>query len=589
MNDTPDAPRAPGPAQERGPEPAHDHAAGGEPQAQIHARRPFHFVWLIPAVAAVIAGYLAWRTLSERGPTIVISFTTADGLVAGQTKIRHKAVDLGTVRRISLAKDMTHVEVSADMQGEANSYLTEHARFWVVRPRLAVGNISGLETLLSGSYIEMDPGATPGDPQTRFTGLEEPPAVRSAEPGRSFILTADRIGSLSGGSPVFYHDIVVGEVLGYDVKLPAGAANPSIAVHVFIRAPYDQFVHPDTHFWNVSGVSVELGAQGVQLRIASLQAALSGGVAFDTSAEARAAPPSATDASFRLFDDERAAAAAGFHERIPFVVYFSGSVRGLAVGAPVELFGIQIGNVTDIRLEFDPTGRESRVAVRLEIQPERMMQTEQVRAGPPLAVARAMVQRGLRVQLRSSNLLTGQLVAALDFFPNAPAADVRQEGDAVVLPSLPGGLDSITASASDILAKIDALPLDDMVRNLNETLAGVRAVANGPELKQSLQALASTLASVQDLARKTNAEAGPALQRLPDIARGLQATVDKASRLLGSADAGYGENSQFRRDIERLLQQFSDTARSVRLLADYLDQHPEALVRGRAGRAGDTR
>jgi paraquat-inducible protein B len=222
--------------------------------------------------------------------------------------------------------------------------------------------------------------------------------------------------------------------------------------------------------------------------------------------------------------------------------------------------------------------------VRLEIQPERMMQTEQLHSADPIDVSRTLVQRGMRVQLRSANLLTGQLVVALDFFPNAPAAQVRQEGDAVVLPTLPGGLDSITANASDILAKIDALPFDELARNLNETLVGVRNIANGPELKQSLQALAATLASVQGLVKKTDAQLGPALQRLPEIAQGLQTTVDRAARLLGSADSGYGENSQFHRDVERLLQQISDTARSVRLLADYLDQHPEALVRGRDGR-----
>jgi paraquat-inducible protein B len=568
------------------PNPIHD-PTHDAPDARVHTRRPFHFVWLVPIVAALIAGFLAWRAIVEGGPTITISFSTADGLTAGQTKIRHKAVDLGTVHAISLAKNMTHVEVRADMRGEASLYLTDQARFWVVRPRLTAGNISGLDTLLSGSYIEMDPGEAGGTAATQFTGLEEPPAVRSDEPGRAFVLQADRIGSLSSGSPVFYHDIVAGEVLGYDVHATEKAANPSIAVHVFIRAPYDQFVHEGTHFWNASGVSVEFGAQGVQVRLESLQAALSGGIAFDTPADARSTAVSPANAKFTLYSNESGAAAAGYRQRVPFLVYFQGSVRGLAVGAPVELFGIQIGTVTAINLEFDPSGRDSRVAVRLEVQPERIMRPEQVREADPIDISRRMVEKGMRVQLRSANYLTGQLIVAFDFFSGATAATVEQAGDAVVLPSVPGGLDSITTNVGQILQKIDGLPLDEIARNLNETLADVRSVASGAELKQSLQSLSATMAAVQDLVHKADTDMGPALKRLPDIAQTLQAAVERASKLLGSADLGYGENSQFRRDLQRVLEQVSDTARSVRLLADYLDQHPEALLRGRSGRLGD--
>jgi paraquat-inducible protein B len=555
------------------------------PDAHVQTRRPFHFVWLIPLVAALIAGFLAWRTLSERGPTIVLTFRTADGLVAGQTRIRHKAVDLGTVRRITLSDD-GGVRVEADMRREADRFLTGTASFWVVRPRLTAGNISGLDTLLSGGYIELDPGAGRGLPKTQFVGLEEPPAVRSDVPGTSFVLKAERIGSLSSGSPVFYHDIAAGEVLGYD-------ANPTepekgIEVHVFIRAPYDGIVHAGSRFWNASGLDVELGAQGVQVRVASLQALLSGGIAFDTPHIAPGEKPAAAGASFPLYRDEAAAAAAGYRERTPYVAYFRGSVRGLAVGAPVELFGIQIGSVTAVNLEFDPKGLQSRVAVRFEIQPERILRPDQLRENDLVEVSRRMVAHGLRAQLRSASLLTGQLLVALDYFQDVPPASVEMQDGVVVLPVVPGGLDSITTDVSQILRKIDQLPLDAIARNLNETLAGARDLTAGPEARQSFHALTETLASVRDLVGKADAGAGPALKRLPDIAQGLQAVVDRAGKLVGSAELGYGENSQFRRDLQRLLDQVSDTARSVRLLADYLDAHPEALLRGRpGGRLGD--
>jgi paraquat-inducible protein B len=555
-------------------------------EARVQTHRGFHAVWLIPIVAALIAAFLGWRAISQQGETITLTFATAEGLTAGQTRIRHKAVDLGTVRRITLSPDMKHVTVQAAMRREADRFLTTNARFWVVRPRLNAGNISGLDTLLSGAYIEMDPGLPGGALRTAFVGLEEPPAVRSDEPGRSFVLAADRIGSLSSGSPVFYRDIEAGEVLGYDVHPAERAEDTVVTVHVFIRAPYDRFVHEGTYFWNVSGVTVQLGADGVRLQLESLQALLSGGIAFQTPPPPRDGPASKPGAIFQLYDDRASAQSAGILNRIPFLIYVQGSVRGLAVGAPVELFGIPIGSVTGVHLELNPTGTQSRVAVRFDVQPERIFGPDAIPDTQPIAVARRLVASGMRVQLRSANYLTGQLLVAMDYFPNEPPANVHEENGAIVLPTLPSGLESITSSLGQILQKVAALPFDDIARRLDSTLAGIDGVTGGPELKSSLRSLAATLTALQTLVQQTNAGLGPALARLPAIAQALEAASDRANRLLGSADAGYGGNSQVRRDLERLMDQVSDTARSVRLLADYLDQHPEALLRGRTGQAG---
>lgn len=559
---------------------------GPFPDAHVQTRRGFHAVWAVPIVAALIAGFLGYRAISHLGETITITFSTAEGLTAGQTRIRHKAVDLGTVRRISLSRDMRHVIVEADMRREADRFLTSSARFWVIRPRLSGGNISGLDTLLSGGYIEMDPGTPSGPERTAFTGLDEPPAVRSDEPGRSFILKADRIGSISSGSPVFFRDIAAGEVLGYDVHPAERREDTFINVHVFIRAPYDQFVHEGTYFWNTSGITVQLGAEGVRLQLESLQALLSGGIAFDTPPPPRDGALSRMDAIFPLYDDRAAAVTAGFRDRIPFVTYFHGSVRGLAVGAPVELYGIPIGSVTGIHLQLDPVTLQSRVAVHLQVQPERIFGQGAEPAGTALGVARRLVAQGLRVQLRSASLLTGQKLVALDFFPGQAQADVTEEDGALVLPSVPGGLEGITTSVSQILQRIEALPLDEMARHLNDALARVDALTGSPETAASLRTLSATLTGIHSLVRQTGAGIGPTLERLPQLAHDLQVTLQTTQRLLGSADAGYGANSQVRRDLERLMDQFSDAARSVRLLADFLDQHPEALLRGRSGAAG---
>lgn len=534
-----------------------------EPAAAVRRSR-ISLIWLIPLVAAVIAAWLGWRTVSQQGSVVTLSFRGADGLTAGQTRVRHKAVELGEVETIRLSDDMSHVIVTVRMRREAEPYLTEKARFWVVRPRLSSGSLAGIETLVSGSYIEMDPGGRDGERRLEFTGLEQPPGVRTGEPGRTFTVKAQRIGSLGPGAPVFYRDITVGEVLGYDI----GDGTGPVDVQLFIRAPYDGFVRHGTHFWNASGLSVQIGGEGVHVEVASLQAVLSGGVAFDSPRRSR---PDAAEAEagteFPLYNSFGEAQASGYSTKLSFVTYFESSVRGLSRGAPVEFFGIQVGTVSNIALELNPATGDARVRVQLEVQPERIMDQDAAKADDALEGTRRLVQRGMRAQLQTASYLTGQRVVALDFVANPRPADVVVEGDSIVLPSQGGGLDNILVAVNDIAGKLDRLPLDQIGQNLNG----------------ALRSASGAMASVQDLMKKADAGLTPTLRRLPEITAGLQETVARAGRTVGSIETSYGNNSQFQRELERAMTQVGDTARSIRLLADFLDRHPEALVRGRAG------
>jgi len=535
-----------------------------EPAAKVRRSR-ISLVWLIPLVAAVIAAWLGYRTVSQEGTVVTLSFRSADGLVAGQTRVRHKAVELGQVETIRLSDDMSHVMVTVRMRREAEPYLTDKARFWVVRPRLSSGSLAGIETLVSGSYIEMDPGGRDGARRVDFTGLEQPPGVRSGEPGETFAVKAQRIGSLGPGAPVFYRDITVGEVLGYDI----GDGTGPVTVQIFVRAPYDGFVRQGSHFWNASGLSIQVGSEGVHVEVASLQAVLSGGVAFDSPVSKAAAPPAAPGTEFPLYNNYGEAQASGYSEKQAFVTYFESSVRGLGRGASVEFFGIQVGTVTEVALELDPATGNARVRVRLEVQPERILSEDATKTDDTMSTTRRLVQRGMRAQLQTASYLTGQRVVALDFVPNAQPAEVVMNGNEIVLPSQSGGLDNILVALGDIAGKLDRLPLDQIGQNLNG----------------ALRSASGAMASVQDLMKKADAGLAPTLRRLPEITASLQDAVAKAGRTFGSIDASYGNNSQFQRELERAMTQVGDTARSIRLLADFLDRHPEALVRGRAGLA----
>ena len=533
-----------------------------EPVSARVRRSKFSLIWLIPVIALAIAAYLGVRALRSEGPEITITFNTGDGLVAGQTQVRHKAVQLGQVERVSLSSDLKNVIVKVKMQRDAEAYLTNSAQFWVVRPRLSSGGISGVETLISGSYIEMDPGPQKGPEKTEFVGLEQPPGVRSGEPGHNFKLKAERIGSLGQGSPVFYRDVTVGEVLGYDIGNGVGP----VTVSIFVRAPYDGFVREDTHFWNASGLSLTLGPAGVHVEVASLQALIAGGVAFSVPHEGESGKPAAPDAEFKLYDNADDAKSAGYKTRQGFVSYFQSNVRGLAKGSPVEFFGQQVGVVTNIELEFDPSGANPRVKVTYEVQPGRLDNTA-IAAVSPIEVAKRLVARGLRAQLQTANFLTGTMVLGLELMPDASPAEVKMEGDVAVIPSASGGLDNILASLTSISNKLERVPLDEIGANLNNTL----------------RSASGALTSVQNLASKAESGLSPAFQRLPAVMTALQDATTRATRTFGSLETGYGRESEFNRELERSLAQVGDAARSIRLLADFLDRHPESLVRGRAG------
>ena len=550
------------------------------PQAVVHTSGiRWSWIWLLPLVTALIGGWLAWDTLSKRGPLITITFQSAEGLQAGTSHVRHKDVDMGLVQSVALSPDLQRVIVTIRMHREAEPLLTDRAKFWVVKPRFFAGSVSGLETLLSGGYIELLPGAPGGNSKRDFAGLEDPPVLQSDVPGHNFLLHASRIGSISLGSPIFYRDFTVGEVLGWDI----GDMADSVTIHAFVRAPFDKYVHDGSRFWNASGASVGLGPKGLQLHLESLRALILGGIAFDTPPEGSATAVSAEDHEFTLYASEEDADHASFTKHIQFLANFDGSAAGLEPGASVTLHGLHIGEVQSVGLVYDRILDRIVVAVHFDVEPERIGQLWQITGVPLPDLLRMMVRRGLRASLASSNLLTGQKEVALDVQTDAPAAELGMKGDVFILPTTTSaGFADLAHSAGALLAKLDALPFDQIGRNLNDTLHGTAAIANDPHLQQAIATLQTTLASVQDLVRQASTGVGPLLQRLPQLATGLEDAVQRANKLLSSADNGYGGDSKFNRDADHLMLQLADTARSLRVLADLLARHPEALIQGRA-------
>ena len=330
---------------------------------------------------------------------------------------------------------------------------------------------------------------------------------------------------------------------------------------------------------------MKLGAGGVELQLESLRAILLGGIAFDTPAEAvrTASRPASRGTSFPLFQDRDTAKAASYSRKIPVVSYFAGSVRGLEAGSEVTMHGLVVGHVTDVQLVYDAAKDTIVAPVRFEVEPERILGVgaKSIFKTPAEAVA-AVVNRGMRASLQSASLITGQQVVALDFVRDAPPATVTMDGSDFVLPTTEGGgFAGLQASATALLDKVNTIPFKQIGDNLDGILRSANDVANGPQMKKALTDLSSTISDLNNLVGHLDSGMSPALQQLPGIATGLQKTLTSVNKLALSLDSGYGGNTQFNRDLERLLVQVNDALRSIRSLADLLARHPEALIKGR--------
>ena len=529
-----------------------------EPRARVRAQR-FSLAWLVPIGAAAIVLWLAWRSLGDRGPAISISFKNAEGMQAGQTKVQHRSVDLGTVESLELTPDMSRVIVHARMTRAAADHLTESTRFAIIRPHVGVGGISGLSTIVSGSYIEMYPGK-PGQPKRDFVGLDDPPVLPLDTQGRSFTLLTSDLGSLTRGSPISYRGITVGEVEDYSLQ-PGGQG---VAVTAFIRSPHDTLIHRETRFWNAGGVDLTLGAQGLRIRANSWEQLLAGGIEFDTPKEVLSQPPSPENTVFSLYDNLRAAERAPLGPTLIYVSDFLGNQRGLMAGDAVELQGFQVGEVMETHLTYDEREHTLVTRTTFYVDPQRvaiMNMAEPGGADKQQAVRQwleQLVGHGLRAQVSSASLLTGQKLVGLEMVADTPRARIEREGEYLKMPSTASG---------DLTA---------VLQNLQDVLKNIDRATSGPQLGHALQSLDDTLTRLDKVTRDVEPDIKSLIKSLRDTADSAQATLNTIQGLAGNtAPAGT--------DLPRLMRELSEAARSVRGLADYLDRHPESLLRGRKG------
>ena len=523
---------------------------------QIRKRRfSISLVWLVPIVAALVGLSMVVNSWLRAGPQVNVSFQTAEGLEANKTQVKYKNVVIGTVTRIALSEDRTHVTATIDLDKSAEPFTREDTQYWVVRPRIGANGVSGVDTLLSGPFIGADAGRSDVTKKD-FVGLENPPPVTYGQRGKRFTLHTDDLGSLDIGSPVYYRRIQVGQVISYNLT----EDGKGVDVQVFVNSPNDAFVTDDTRFWNASGIDVSVDASGLKVNTQTIPSILAGGIAFREPNYSPDAKPAPEHYEFTLYNDQQTALAPPSGEPRFIRLRFNQSLRGLAVNAPVEFLGVNIGRVVSVDLDYDPKTQRFPTTVGAVVYPQRLgsahdklvKQIGGESEEQSAQLIKRLVEQGLRAQARTGNLLTGQLYIALDFDPKAAKVSFNPNSRPLEIPTVPGGFDKLQEQLQAMVDKISKLPIDSIANNLNG----------------SLNELQKTMKQVNG-----------------DVLPQMRGTLEELQNTLKTANETLDEDSPARHQVNQAMDEVQRTARSVRVLTDYLSRHPESLIRGRTEEA----
>ncbi len=545
-------------------------------------------VWIIPFLTLLVGGWLIVKTLSEQGPQASISFKTAEGIEVGKTKIKYKSVDIGVVEHIKFSDDFSNVILTAEFSQGSEKFLHRGTRFWVVKPQLGLQGASGLSTLISGAYIEIEPG--PGAQQRHFIGLEKQPVIKADEQGKEIVLITNKLGSIDRGSPIYFQGLLAGEVLGHEL----GNDQKSVYIHAFIKDPFDQLIRGNTNFWNVSGINVSMSADGFKVKTESLRSMMFGGIAFDTPETLELVTTDVDNLVFTLHDSFEAIQENSYTRKLKFIMFFDSSVRGLTIGAPVEFKGIKVGSVLDVRLEFDSDDTSFRIPVLIEIELQRIIERGNEDSGSTYETLGKLVERGLRARLQTGSLLTSQLYVELDMHPDSPINISGEETAFPELPTLPtANFGAITQSAEKLLAKLNAIDIDNVstvlletITNANstlqiadETITNANALITLPGIPTAIEDMQASLSNFKNIMQKIDAS---------NITEAIDAghlALESLTVTLGKTNNILEPNSPAQYNLIKLTGELEETARSIRSLVETLERNPQALIFGKDKKA----
>lgn len=518
-------------------------------EARVQKVRNWSPVWIFPIVTALIGAWILFYHYSHQGPEVTLITNNAEGIVGGKTTIKSRSVDVGVVESTTLTDDLTHVEIKARLNSGMEKLLHNDSVFWVVKPQVGREGISGLGTLLSGAYIELQPGMKGNAPE-RYNLLDSPPLAPPDAKGIRVILDSNKAGQLTPGDPVLFRGYRVGsvETSTFDTQ------KRTMSYQLFINAPNDRLVTSNVRFWKDSGIAVDLTSAGMRVEMGSLTTLFGGGVSFDVPDGLDLGQPVAENSAFKLYDDQRSIQDSLYTEHVDYLMFFKDSIRGLQPGAPVEFRGIRLGTVSKVPF-FTEGMRQAlnddyRIPVLIRIEPERL--ANQLGEDPDMSAhLNELLKRGLRGSLKTGNIVTGALYVDLDFYNNAPAISGMHEfAGYPIIPTVSGGLAQIQQRLMDTLDKINNLPLNPMLQQATSTLS---------ESQQTLKRLQTTLDNLNKLT------ASQSMQQLP---ADMQSTLRELNRSMQGFQPGSAAYNKMVADMQRLDQVLRELQPVLKTLND---------------------
>lgn len=574
------------------------------PEAKVHFARWSPWIWVVPVLAVFFVGYLIVRYGFFGGGDITVRFAEARGLDR-YSPVRFRGAKVGTVQKITIDEKLSQVVVRISMDASMNHALRKGTRFWIVEPGLEGGGLGGL---LSGTYVGIAPGK--GEETREFMGQEYAPILHAPEAGRTFILEGEGLGSLAIGSPVQFEGMRVGRILGAEYDHSRGMTS----VHAFVVRRFANNVRESTRFWRGGGVNVSFGGGGLSMGGSSLTSLLNSPVSFYTP-EVMAGPPAPEGRRFQLHDSEGAAIAAADGPHLTYLTYFPGPLRGLTAGTPVQMKGVQVGRVRDVRLRYVPQTASLETPVTLEIDPRELefvvsdaMTRQELRDQMNDALQK-LVQRGMRATLATSLVLPGASAVALEMVGRPGTARLVLASDPPIIPAAGGGsgIEGTLGAIGDVATTIRNLPLQEIAADMRSAARSVDALVNDPIVDQSLRRLNSSLIEIERAAVITRENVGPIANSLRNAAESAEAaakTVESTAaaaseniepiaqslrNAAGAAEAAakrveqlMGSSARQNYDLGELVKELTRAAEAVRALAAYLAENPDALLKGRA-------
>ena len=531
-------------------------------------------VWAIPLAALLVTAYLGVQAIANRGVEVMVTFKSSGGAQAGNTPVIYKGVTVGHVVRIGIAENSRDVQMTLRLESAAKPHMREGAKFWLIGAETSLTDLSSsLKAVVSGVAIGVSPGE--GAPATHFVGLDQPPAVPPDTPGTLYILDGAQIGNTTAGSGVFYHGLLVGRVTRVGVT-----DSQTMHLVIFINAPFDRLVNAGTLFFNASAGSVSLSAGQINASLGPGTSAITGGVEFWSPIEAAGAPKRPPNTQVHFFAPDGRARNQPPGPEVRYSAAFRAASQLPQTDAPVWLGGERIGRVLKARIALPPGALAPVTRVELEIEPQKLAlpTARDVRATTDEGV-RNLIRGGYRLTMAQYPPLIGTATLLFQRTPGAAKAALTA-GDAPLIPTASAtGLDDLTSKAGDILAKVDALPIAEIGRDVRRITSRVSRLIASPEIDDSLHKLDSTLTSVDQIAREAKPQVGPLIAKLNQVADEVGATASAAEGMLSGDGAGQDAS------LPDAVRQLTDAARSIRALADYLGRHPEAVLRGKVKEA----